>query len=230
MATLTFHPDASTESTSVDGTASRLATNSTWDSIHGGAGTTADDDDPVNYTKTAHDYGQTTTNTWDSLIRSFFLFDTSDLGAGSTVTAATFEIVLTAKTDSFSDHVCLVDVNPASNTAIAGSDYQTHTSTTLQAANVNLGDMTADSSAYTAWTLNSTGRGNISLTSITKFGLRTGIDVADSDNAAATWVLHAQKRTQIGYGSSEETLSGDKRPKLVVTYTPPPFTPRAIVF
>lgn len=228
MATATFHPDASAENTSVDGTAQRLATNSTWDSIHGGAGNGADDDDPVNYTKTAQDYGQTTTDTWDSLIRAFFLFDTSALGAGSTVTAATFEIVLTAKTDSFSDHVCLVDTNPASNTAMASSDYQNHTSTTLQAANVNVSSMTANSSAYTAWTLNSTGRDNIAVAGITKFGLRTGIDVADSDPGG--WVLHEQKRTQIGYGSADETLTGDKRPKLVVTYTPPPFTPKAIMF
>jgi len=216
------------ETTSVDGQTSRLATNSTWDSIHGGAGTHSDDDDPINYTKTAQDYGQTTTNTWDSLIRSYLLFDTSELGAGSTVSGATFEIVVTAKTDSFSDHICLVDVNPAQNTSIHVNDHINHTSTTLQAPNVTLSSMTANSSAYTAWTLNSTGLGNIAKTGITKFGLRTGIDVADSDPGGC--VLHAQKRTQIGYASADENISGDKRPKLVVTYTPPPFTPRAIIF
>jgi hypothetical protein len=228
MATATFHPDASTESTSVDGQAGRAVTNSLWDDIHGGAGTQRDDDDPVNRANAAQDYGQTTTDRWDNFQRGFFLFDTSALGAGSTVTAATFEIVLTSKQDDFTDHACLVDVNPASNTAIAAADYQNHISTTLQAANVNLSGMTADSSAYTAWTLNSTGLGNIAVAGITKFGLRVGIDVADSDPGG--WVLHAQKRTALVWASSEETLSGDKKPKLVVTYTLPPFTSKVIMF
>jgi len=232
MATATFHPDSSAESTSVDGDAGRLVTNSLWNDIHGGDGTRSDDDDATNRCNASQDYGQTTTDRWDNFNRAFLVFDTSDLGAGATVTGATLSIVLTQKDDDFSDYVRLVNhslYDSADKKSVAVYDYQrSEPNTTAHATDRTVSSLTADSSTFNAWTLNATGRDYIKTGGITEFGLRVGIDIADSDPGG--WVLHAQKQTLIVFASADETLSGDKRPKLVVTYTPPPFTPRAIVF
>jgi hypothetical protein len=234
MATLTFNPDASAETTSVDGQAGRVVTNSLWDDIHGGNGTATDDDDPVNRANASQDYGQTTTDRWDNFHRGMLNFDTRSLGASATVSAAEFQLVLTQKDDDFTDYARLVNHETyyrgeAPNfRAISVQDYQTAAAfTTAHATDITVANLNADSSTFNAWTLNATGIAYIKTEGVTEFGVRVGIDIADSDPGG--WVLHAQKQTLIVWATADETLSGDKKPRLVVTYTVAR-NPRSIMF
>ena len=227
MASLTFNPDTHPESTSWDGAAARGVADESYSTMRGGNGTYRQDSDATTVFNLSQDYD--TEDTYNDCGRAVYLFDTSELGAGATVTAATFSIVVTIKVDTTpaDDYVALVDSNPASNTGTASADYQ-NMGATLQADNVLISNINADSSTFNDWTLNAAGLASIETEGITKFGMRVGIDLQNSDPGG--WVLHAQKRSSITAASAEETLSSDKRPKMVVTYTVSTFTPRAIMF
>src|SRR3990167_8811565 len=179
---LTVYPDASVETTSVDGYVYRGdGTDQTFTALRDGAGSVANDTAGTN-TIISYISTTTTTDKWDYLYRSFFLFDTSALNDGATITAGVLSFYITNKTDVFSQSVGILASNPASNTAIAAGDYAGFTQTTRQATDKTIASITT--SAYNDWTLNATGISNISLTSITKFGVKTSADI---DNVEPTW-------------------------------------------
>ncbi len=210
MAVLTVYPDAHPESTSVDGNAARfVGGGEAWATIRSSAGTEKNDFATVHATQLRCDGN---TDKYDFHSRLILLFDTSSLGAGATIDAATFEIVVDSKTDDFTDSISLVTSTPASNTAIENADYG-QLGTTKQAADVTVASITADDATYNAWTLNATGEGNISLTSITKFGMRCTID---NDDTEPTWSAGDQTFVQ----SRTADHTGDLAPKLVIVYTP----------
>ncbi len=218
----TFYPHVGD---SVDGYAKRqvASTGDTWASMYGGAGTAAVDSGTSYY---ANINTGTNTNTWFNFWRVIQLYDTSSLGSGSTVTAATMEIVAMAPLyDQLSpaQSLAMVTSNPASDTAIVAADFDVSLfSSTRQSPDKLISTITADSSTYTSYILNATGLSNISKTGTTKFGLRIS---GDADNSTPTWGHDDLSAVQIA--SAEETLPGDKRPRLVVTYTPPP--PSAVI-
>ena len=115
--------------------------------------------------------------------------------------------------------------NPGSNSNVANADYEAMRDLTTEfSAQKGFGDYERDSSTYADFTLNSSGLAAIDKTGVTKLGMRIGFDI---DDDAPTWGLH--NRARVTYCTAEETVTGDKRPKLVVTHSSA-FTPKAIMF
>jgi hypothetical protein len=214
LETGTFNPDANPESTSVDGTVLRSTASAgeTWSTLRGGAGTVADDDNTSDWSQAIR--SGTTSNQWNILSRSIFLFDTSTLPDSATLNSATLSLYGTAKTDgatAITPDINIYTSTPASNTSLATSDYgQTGTvpqcDTAITYANWS-------TSGYNDFVLNSTGLGNISKTDISKFaGKNANYDVA---NSAPTWSSgEVSHNTSCNFGDN-----ASNKPKLVVTYT-----------
>jgi len=221
-ATLTVHPDPNPESTSVDGWASQDTGVAYWDTVHDGSGSVAEDDAVSLYLGISA-YGVSAY--WWLIRRGFFLFDTSALTSGAAITAAVFSTQVSAKVQTVSGQsMSLVLSNPASNTAIAAGDYAiARAGTAKQATDVTLDSIVADNHTPNDWTLDATGRGNVSLTGITKLGMRISADQTDTDPWNGAGVTHL-------VAVAAETSGTTDDPTLVVTYTVSTFTPRAIMF
>lgn len=226
MAVSTFFPDADPESTSVDGRMDHETANQSWATKRDNIDATAAY--PSLSTLMVDLTAALTPNTdlWTSLRRSIVLFDTASLPDGDDISAATFEFVATGRTESLSGQsMSFVSSTPATNTNVVVGDFD-QLGTAKQATDVTLASLTVDSATYNVMTLNATGRGSISKTGISKFGARI---TSENDNLMPTWSSGAD--AQVEFASAEETLTGDKRPKLVVTHAPPTtFVPKMLVF
>ncbi len=213
--TLEKNPDADPETTSVDGYAQRAAGGTSFADVRDGVGTASADtnganDYPVAFNSTS------ASDTWGGLVRYFHLYDTSLLTASATISAAVQSMYINSFIDYYTtQNMRLVLATIASNTAVVAADFQgTVANTTAQTdADLDIGALTT--SAYNDWTLNATGRGNISLTSITKFGYKITADVT---NTAPTWSINQE---EIVRGTSADAAGTTTDPKLVVTYTVP---------
>ena len=84
---------------------------------------------------------------WEQIYRTNLLFDTSTIPDDATVTAATVEVVVTAKTDTLSvgQSTTVVSGTPASNTALTTADFDQFGTTHLS-NDVTIASVTADSS------------------------------------------------------------------------------------
>lgn len=201
--TLTVRPNANVESVSVDGRVQNFGV--VWSTTHDAAdGSSAQDSSANDYF--TESYFSTPTYT---INRAFFLFDTSALTASANISAAVFSLSGDGTAEENADSLTLyvVTTTPASNTAIGTADFD-------QVGAVDQGNMAASSwnetdGTYNDITLNSTGRGNISKTSITKFGTR---DSADLNNSAPT----GANRVNCYFADQAGTT---KDPKLVITYS-----------
>lgn len=177
--TLVVRPDASPESTSVDGTVER-SVGTIWSSLRGGLGTGAND------TATTADcvnlLASSITTQWLRIIRSIFLFDTSALGSDFVVTSATIDLYVNSKVDNFNQGIGVVSSNPASNTALASTDFDI---ADFGSSAYSVIDITSlSTSAYNTFTLDSAGRLNVSLTAVSKYGLLLSGDIND---VAPSW-------------------------------------------
>lgn len=176
--TTTFYSNAHPETVSVDGTVTRSGTNLTWSDIRTGAGTAAADSSAFG-AGVWLDAG-TTSSGWALMRRSIFLFDTSSIGPTNTVSAATFGIYGSARTNTYAEtpSMAVVSSNPASNTALVSADYGTFGSTDY-APRVSFSGWSGGGGLST-WAFNSTGIAAVSTTSLTKIGTRVNWDVDDS--------------------------------------------------
>jgi hypothetical protein len=162
---------------------------------------------------------------WDYIGRMAVFFDTSNL-AGESITAATLGMVGTSADpiiNDFTSSLGLVLFNSASDTALVVADFNQF-GTALQAPSINLASLSNDNSTYNTWTLDATGRGNISLSGITKFGLRISDDITGIE---PTWV--DTDTSQVFFHGRNETAGAELRPRLVVTHSTA-FTPKMIMF
>ncbi len=212
----TFYPDAHIESTSVDGYCydeSATSNGEAWDTIYNNAGDTAGDDG----TRLFIFLGSgATTDYWRRIYRNAILFDTSGLDDAASISAATLSIRGEGKSDdlSITPSANIYSSNPASNTAVVGTDYAiarwgaTEFSTTITYADWVAAD-------WNDFALNASGLAAISKIGISKFGFRNAnYDAAD---IAPSWSYPATWWSQI-YTYSSDQGEGFK-PKLVVTYS-----------
>lgn len=215
FSTLTVYPDASPTSTSFDGYAYNPATGTglgqAWATAIAGAGAGSSD------TATVGEIGflaDTVLNQWRYIYRAIFLFDTHTLTASATISAAVMSLFGASKQDPGS-RLPTWDIytsTPASNTSIANGDFAQCGSTSQTGSAMTQASWSA--SAYNDFTFNSTGRGNVSKTSISKFSLRNAnYDVAAS---APTWASGEFTFNQYNFADNTGTAND---PKLVVTYT-----------
>lgn len=214
LTTTTYYPDANPETTTVDGYTAHLSANQSWNTFWQAAGDAADDSSSAQEQLMA--LSDATGTNWKHLFRSIFLFDTSGIGDTDSVTAATLSCwVADHGTATIGDlDVSVVSSNPASNTAISSSDHTSYGSTKY-ATDVSISSMS--NGAYKDWTLNSTGRAAISLTSVTKLGLRWAKDI-DSPSTFNSPGSNSSRTFFEGFYAEKTGTSND--PKLAVTYNP----------
>lgn len=213
--TLTVYPDANTETTSVDGYALRGGVDQTFTNIRAGAGTSASD------TGTNSDdlflVGSTTSNQYQTLVRAFYLFDTSSLTSPAEISSAVFSTYGTATNTKAnvigSPSFHLTSSTPASNTAIVAADY-------AQVGSTSFGSVAYASfgaSQYNDITLNASGITNISKTGVSKFAGRLSWDMLN-DTTGLSWVSASSSGFRM---TMVDTAGTSQDPKLVVTYTLP---------
>lgn len=176
LLTRDFNPDADPETTTFDGYALTLTGGSNFATIRAASGTSSGASDATG----GFAYLDTGSASYNTMVRSFYLFDTSTIRSSMKINSTLFRIYIVSKSDVNSQSVRLVQSTTASNTAVANSDYQgTVGNTTAQATDITVASLTT--SAYNDFTLNSTGIGNITRGGITKFGGKLVSDAANSD-------------------------------------------------
>ena len=215
--TTTVYPDADTESTSVDGQVYRDESGSggvAWSTLRGSAGNNSGDSGvTIDFFLRAG----TSANQWDRMNRVVTLFDVSSIDSGDTIDSATLSYYFqsTAFQDNFDLSIAIVEPTPASNTALANSDYDiANWSATRLASDLDVSSISQD--AYNDFSLNATGLGIISTATagdgIANFGGRYDADADDSEPTYAN--QSAQARIV-----SADTSGTTQDPKLVIEHS-----------
>ncbi len=210
--TSTFYPDANPETTSVDGTARREGQNEIWTSMVNGTGSSAGDTDVqgvfVNVDATA------TTDKYLQNYRYIVLFDTSSIPDTDTVSAAEIDLAGDGSAEQAAlqlTNYVVVTSNPASNTGLVGSDYQTR-GTTANSGTFALASWVQTSGTYNVHALDATGISNISKTGVSKFAFVFDKDRSDT---APTWSSSGNAYISCFFADNTGT---DADPKLIVTH------------
>ena len=209
--TLTAYPGDNGADDPVDGYTLQGVNDDTWANIRDGAGNASGYSGETGNFIVKIQNGQTTG--FVSINRSIYCFDTSALTVGATISATVLSLYGLTKADgvSISLDLDIYTSTPASTTSLVNGDY-TQIGITSQTGGA-IAYASIVTSAYNDFTFNATGRGNVSKTSISKFGIRNANrDVADSEPGYAG-----------SYASSHFTANysdnATNKPKLVVTYT-----------
>jgi len=212
MTTTVVYPDAHAESTTVDGQVIKYdATyNSTWATIRdASSGTSAIDQETVfgfaYYIATSN-----TSNKYGYLTRGFFLFNTSAVGAGDSISGATISLYKYSTSNSFSTTPPALDIvssNPASNTAIGVDDYD-------QVGSTVLGSVAYASIASGSYTDISLDSAAVTKAGITKLASRCSWDTANSP----TWEAAKEAYVRVYFADNAGTTND---PKLTVVHEAP---------
>lgn len=213
LTTTTFFPDPNVESTSVDGYAARQAVSESWGTIKAGAGNFSGDSDvsgPAFFASNAATSGK-----WYGLYRSIFLFDTSALGSTASISSAVMSLRGTTKFDQ-GGNAPSADVytsTPASNTAVVNGDFTQLGTTSQTGAPVAYASLSTV--AYTDFTFSATGISNVSLTGISKFGVREA--TYDVGSSTPSWTADSDEMSWTVIFADTALTTTD--PKLVITYS-----------
>ncbi len=210
--TSTFYPNGGTGSSPIDGLTARAGMTELFSSLRSGAGNYHED----NTTSSGELLRIWTrigaTNSWRGLHRSLFGFNTAAIGS-DTITAATLSIYGTSKATGFNNQSAVVDRRvPATQSDLVDADYDIGGWAGIEQSSTRIAVGSWNTSGYNNFTLNSTGKGNISGSGNTWLGLRTS---ADFDNSAPTWASDARDDFG-GYYADQTGTASD--PKLVVEH------------
>lgn len=207
--TTTFYPDADPESTSVDGFVQSRDATSDWATAWNATdGTGATDNGTSFNIVSVKEAGLV------RIARGFFLFDTSSLTSGVTVSSATFSLHTVSgasSPDAEVDPVYVVSSSPASNTSLSTADYDQRGAVSLG------GTLTYSADAYIDSTLNASGIANISKTGVSKFAA-----LGDDDFNNVTPTSHPSTNGWSTWAADQTGTTQD--PKLTVVYAPTPAT------
>lgn len=184
-----------------------------WDAIHDA--TTAQ---AVEYNQTAsnnyYSPGRWSNSSTVQIMRAFFPIDTSGLGAGATISSATFYVYVT---DHYSASVpggapmgfSLLQSQQASATVLATTDFAPASWTKLAS---DLSNASVSDNAYNSWSLNTDGKAAISKTGITKLMTVCQHDADDYFTSSGSWVTRLLVRFSDYTGTSSD-------PYIEITYT-----------
>ncbi|KKP97242.1 MAG: hypothetical protein UR99_C0017G0025 [Candidatus Moranbacteria bacterium GW2011_GWD2_36_12] len=150
------------------------------------------------------------------IMRSIFIFDTSSLTSGASISSASFKFYGNAKLNEgsmwSSAALNLYSAAPASETALAAGDYDSLGSSAYCDTEISYSSFSI--TGYNTFSLNSTGISAISKTGKTKIGARE--TYYDLGGNSPTW--STDKAVHVDGYFSEQTGT-DKDPYLEVTYT-----------
>ena len=216
--TATYYPDADPESTTVDGQgAPYSAGGSDWGTLRSAAGAAALLSSTGTTAVLGGIYTHSTTDKFVAIYRSAILFDISGLVSGATISGNVLSFYGSSKnSDAGTPTLGIVSSSPASNTALAATDFNiANMGTTEYVTRATYAGWST--SGYNDLTLNSSGNTFVNSAQsgdgIVKFGGRTAWDI---DNSAPSWVGN-KGATMQAYMADETGTSKD--PKLTVTYT-----------
>ncbi len=208
-----FYPEPNPETSTVDGYIYREASGSSWANLRDGGG-------GFQYSGESDSIGSPSRidadGNWFRLMRGIFLFDTSSLTSSAIISDAVLSLYGSSKVDNLNilPNIDIYTSTPASNTSLVGADFSQVGSISQTGNPISFNNFT--NSVYNNFTFNTTGKGNISKTGISKFGARNAnYDVA---NVEPTWSLNQLSYININFA---ETAGTSQDPKLVVTYTSP---------
>ena len=158
-----------------------------------------------------------TSDLWKNIVRSIFTFDTSSLGSLAVISAAVMSLYgdNTYTNDNGTAITPSIDIytsTPAADNNLAIGDYAQIQSTSQTGSPITYANWT--NAAYNDFTFNSTGRGNVNKTGISRFGCRN----ANYDVAASVPTWSATSLHTLG-GIYADTAGTSTDPKLVITYT-----------
>ncbi len=224
--TATFNPDPNTETNSVDGEfglanwsslydiPAEACTESFYGAIGYSTGSIVFDSTAVMsiYVSSASEMSEGFWECITTVKRMFVLFNTATLADTASISAATFSIYVTGKINGGNDGYDTLNVvssNPASNTALAITDFGS-VGSTLYASAVDITSIST--SAYLNISLNSTGRAAITTTGVSKFAVREGHELDGWDPGETSSIIEA---------STADVSGTSQDPKLEVTYTIP---------
>lgn len=223
FSTLTAYPEADPASVAADAIIAAISVSLAWSAKRVEANA-----DYIDASGTSLGVGfrcSATTNQFDTITRSLVMFDTSPIGVGGTVTAATLSLYgleVYAGLGScvqddlgWSPSFDVYAATPASSASFVNADYSQIGSTSLSGAKSS-GSLSMN--AYNDYPLNGTGVGLIAPTGVSKFGIRESVyDVGAVDPISVGWSAFSQ----VAYISASADTSGSASdPKLVVTYSP----------
>jgi len=212
MPTKLFYPVAGSNSP-MDGYVMRSGVNQTWANIRAGAGTASS---ASGTELTVQATSSTTRNQWAYIIRAILCFDTSSLTAGAVISSATLHLYGSAKRKDTNElAINIFTSTPARTATIADSDYSQLGNTAL--CDTAIAYTTWSTSGYNNFALNAAGISAISITGVTKLGLKSTLDTSDTP---PTWV--SDKNDYISaWAADKGTIY---KPYLEVTYTTPTYT------
>jgi hypothetical protein len=216
MANLVARPNADPETVCFDGDVTYIDVgDTTWAGMRGAATGTPVDDAPR---LTQVIFNGNAAGSWSTLARCIMGFDTSSLGAGATISAATLGLRTNADpiTNDLTQSLNLSTITaPASATAITDTDYAVakYGSTKLSDTDRALAGMASDTDY--SFTLNASGLSAISKTGITWLALRYVSDITNTEAGSPG----AFASSQVVFHSAEAATEAH-RPVLTVTFTP----------
>ncbi len=211
--TLTQYPGSNGTNDPVDGYVGRTATSELWADIRTGAGTDFRTTVASNNEIVCYAEASTSTDRWNFLARSIFLFDTSAIPDTASISATTLSLFgsTASRTVGIQFSISVVGSNPASTTALQASDYGTLGTTKYNSSDIAIANWST--SAYNDFGFNATGIANVSKTGLTKVGSASSEDIT---NTAPTWI---SGDFGAPYCKAAETTGTANDPKLVVTYS-----------
>ena len=224
--TTTVYPDADTESTTVDGYTGS-GTQDSWSLARNSAGSLSNDSSTTFVVQSQY----INFNAKFVIYRGHIYFDTSSIGATDTIDSATLSLYADSTQDDDNDaqaYISIVSVKGntiGSDTAVANGDFNDFNTTEMHATGERKDITSISTSAYTVWTLNTTGLATIARSGesiptggtagITYFGVREGHDNANSAIASGGNTTNKMNPRSADYSGT----SSD--PKLVVEHSAP---------
>ena len=216
-ADVTFNPDPSPETTSVDGyTYWTAGTQASWTTIIANSATGSIDSDTLLRWEVVT---SSSAGNYSGIYRPHILFDTSSIGSGQQATSASLRLVnKTVYSSSLNPELVNVfSSSPASNTSITTGDHNSQGATPF-ATGISIGTIyAAGISGHVTWNYNQDGLDAVNVTGISKFG------IALEKDRSATAPSHPGLYTNNGgrFNSSEHGFAGSttEDPLLTVTHS-----------
>lgn len=214
----TFYPDPSPESTSVDGRVNCDTSNQSWSTKIAAAGTSSTDNASPTYLALTP---SVSSNLFNEFWYSIFLFDTSSIGSGQSVSAATLDLFIDndfPANDDLGIDWNIYEETIASNTAIASTDYDGETPSTPLTDTPRAVIDESSTAQYVTQTFNSDGRTAIAMEGVSKFCMNL-VEARENGTAGDPgWSGTGTRENRLSIRSAEYSGTSSD-PLLTVTYS-----------